>query len=84
MNLSLLLKLITLPKANYIRFAVSPQKRLSPAAGANPLFSVPEIYRIVSQKQITDSGDSERPMGGQAITLQPTETENKEKKNCCN
>jgi hypothetical protein len=63
---------------------VSLQKRLSPAAGTNPLLSVTEIYRIVSQKQITDSGDSERPMGGQAITLQPTETENKEKKNCCN
>ena len=84
MNLALLLNLITLPKASFIRSAVSPQKRLSPAAGTNPLLSVTEIYRIVSQKQITDSGDSERPMGGQAITLQPTETENKEKKNCCN
>ena len=72
-----------MPKAGKIKFAVSPL-RDSPAAGTNPLLSVAEIYRIVSQKQITDSGDSERPMGGQAITLQPTETENKEKKNCCN
>merc|ERR1711887_240058 len=39
-----------------------------------------EIYRIVSQKQITDSGDSDRPGGSQAITLQPTETENRENK----
>jgi len=43
-----------------------------------------EIYRIVSQKQITDSGDSDRPGGSQAITLQPTETENRENKKCCN
>jgi len=43
-----------------------------------------EIYRIVSQKQITDSADSDRPGGGQPITLQPTETEKTEKKACCN
>jgi len=44
-----------------------------------------EIYRIVSQKQITEgAGDVDRPGGSQTINLQPTETENKEKKACCN
>ena len=44
-----------------------------------------EIYRIVSQKQITDSGETERPGGSQAITLQPTQTEEGGgKKPCCN
>jgi len=44
-----------------------------------------EIYRIVSQKQITEgAGDADRPGGSQAITLQPTEPDSKEKKACCN
>jgi len=44
-----------------------------------------EIYRIVSQKQITEgAGDVDRPGGSQTINLQPTEPDNKEKKACCN
>jgi len=44
-----------------------------------------EIYRIVSQKQITDgTGDMDKPGGSQTINLQPTVTDNKEKKPCCN
>merc|ERR1711879_512926 len=35
-----------------------------------------EIYRIVSQKQITDgTGDVDKPGGSQTINLQPTVTE---------
>ena len=50
-----------------------------------PNASLAEIYRIVSQKQITDSGETERPGGSQAITLQPTQTEEGGgKKPCCN
>jgi len=44
-----------------------------------------EIYRIVSQKQITEgAGDVDRPGGSQTINLQPTEPDSKEKKACCN
>ena len=48
------------------------------------LFS--EIYRIVSQKQITDGGgDMDKPGGSQTINLQPTLTDsNPNKKPCCN
>jgi len=39
----------------------------------------------VSQKQISEGGgDMERPGGSQTINLQPTETGDKEKKQCCN
>jgi len=44
-----------------------------------------EIYRIVSQKQITDgAGEVDRPGGSQTINLQPTVTDTREKKPCCN
>jgi len=44
-----------------------------------------EIYRIVSQKQITDGGgEVDRPGGSQTINLQPTVTDKKEKTACCN
>ena len=47
---------------------------------------VSEIYRIVSQKQITDGGgDMDKPGGSQTINLQPTLTDNKPNNNpCCN
>jgi len=44
-----------------------------------------EIYRIVSQKQITEGGtDDSIQGGGTTINLDPTVTENTEKKPCCN
>jgi len=44
-----------------------------------------EIYRIVSQKQITDGGsEGDKPGGSQTINLQPTLTDTKDKKACCN
>jgi len=44
-----------------------------------------EIYRIVSQKQISDGGgDMERPGGSQTINLQPTQTDKPDGKKCCN
>ena len=47
------------------------------------LFS--EIYRIVSQKQITDgSSEGDKPGGSQTINLQPTVPDTKDKKACCN
>ena len=44
-----------------------------------------EIYRIVSQKQITEgAGDVDRPGGSQTINLQPTVTDSNNSKKCCN
>jgi len=44
-----------------------------------------EIYRIVSQKQITEGGtDDSITGGGTTINLDPTVTENPDKKPCCN
>jgi len=44
-----------------------------------------EIYRIVSQKQISEGGgEQERPGGSQTINLQPTQTDKPDKKPCCN
>jgi len=44
-----------------------------------------EIYRIVSQKQITEGGtDDSIQGGGTTINLDPTVTENTDKKPCCN
>jgi hypothetical protein len=44
-----------------------------------------EIYRIVSQKQITEGGgESDRPAGGHTINLEPTKTDTDNKKPCCN
>jgi len=44
-----------------------------------------EIYRIVSQKQITEGGgDSDRPGGSQTIELKPTQTDSEQNKKCCN
>jgi len=44
-----------------------------------------EIYRIVSQKQITEGGtDDSIQGGGTTINLDPTVTENPDKKPCCN
>jgi len=49
------------------------------------ILKLTEIYRIVSQKQITDGGgDMDKPGGSQTINLQPTLTDNKDKKSCCN
>ena len=57
-----------------IRFISSPNLSL---------FS--EIYRIVSQKQITDEPGMDKPGGSQTINLQPTLTDsNPTKKPCCN
>ena len=48
-------------------------------------FNIAEIYRIVSQKQITDgSSDGDKPGGSQTINLQPTVPDTKDKKACCN
>jgi len=50
-----------------------------------PLEDIREIYRIVSQKQITDEPGVDKPRGGQTINLQPTLTDsNQSKKPCCN
>ena len=48
-------------------------------------FIFSEIYRIVSQKQITDgSSDGDKPGVSQTINLQPTVPDTKDKKACCN
>jgi len=62
----------------------TPAPTLDPSAA--PLFnSFSEIYRIVSQKQITDGGsEGDKPGGSQTINLQPTLTDTKDKKACCN
>jgi len=44
-----------------------------------------EIYRIVSQKQITEgAGEGDKPGGSQTINLAPTVPDTKDKKQCCN
>ena len=51
----------------------------------DPPLIIAEIYRIVSQKQITDgSSDGDKPGGSQTINLQPTVPDTKDKKACCN
>ena len=48
------------------------------------MIDIAEIYRIVSQKQITDgTGDLDKPGGSQTINLQPTVTDSNNGSKCC-